>query len=95
MIEEYIEKANEIYFLLKYNKDEYSKKDTLILLFHELMKIIVYGDLNDLVTYAHKVYELNIPVPLDDPIGSRIKAFILLYINEVIDYSLIKNDNEL
>lgn len=87
-IANYIEKANEIYFLLRYD-EEYDKKDTLVQLFNELMYIIFIGDFDDLITYSHKVYELNIPVSSEDVIGTRIKTFILLYLNDVIEYKLI------
>lgn len=90
---EYIEKANEIYFLLKYSSsDGYDEKDTLVKLFHELMHIIIYGDIDDLIDYSKKVYDLNIPVSNEDVIGTRIKTFILLYINEVIEFKFEQNE---
>lgn len=94
-ISEYIEKANEIYFLLRYNSGNgYDEKDTLVRLFHQLMSIIVYGDTDNLIDYAQKVYNLNIPVSKEDVIGTRIKTFILLYVNEVIEFNLESSNNE-
>lgn len=86
-IEEYIEKANEINFLLRYIDDKYDG-DVLIKLYRELTRIIIYGNQDDLITYAKKVYDLNIPVSKEDALGTRIKNFILLYINEVIEFKL-------
>jgi hypothetical protein len=67
----------------------YDKNDTLVLLFHELMYIIIYGKFNDLVSYSKKVYDLNIQTNKYDPIGFRIKNFILLYLNDVIETKLL------
>jgi len=84
-IEDYTSSILSIYILRKTNDNP---NDVLIALFDELMDIIFYKHFDDLVNYANKIYNLNIPVSKYDILGSRIKIFILLYINDVIPKSL-------
>ena len=36
------------------------------------------------------MYDLNIPVDSDDVLGNKIKNFVLVYLNDVIEESLLK-----
>ena len=87
-ISKYIVSINEINMLLKYNTIE---DDALVRFYNELLEIIFYGDLNDLITYSHTVYEINIKVSTYDALGTRIKNFIVLYLNDSIEEKLLKS----
>jgi hypothetical protein len=84
----YIEQAAKIY-LLKDHLDV-SGEDSLVKLFEELMHIIFYGDIGDLIVFSHKAYELNMQVHGDDPLGHSIKNFITLYLNDAIEETLLR-----
>jgi len=89
--EKYIKDAASIYYLIQM-LDE-GGIDGLVKLFKELIAIIFYGNMGNLIDFAHKAYDLNIQVHGDDPLGRRIKNFITLYLNDVIEKSLIDEWN--
>jgi len=81
VVEELVHKASAIYTLIKC--DERDESDALIMLFKDLMKIILSGIEEELEDYASKAFQLNIYVDEQDVLGSRIKAFINIYLNEI------------
>lgn len=87
-IRSYIEKANMIYILLDYA--DKPDQDALVILFHELMSIIIYGNQNQLISFSKRMYDLNIPVDSEDNLGNKIKNFILVCLNDIIYETLSK-----
>lgn len=85
-IANYIKLMVTINTLLKFDTN---RDDTLIKLYYELLDIIFYGTPDAMITYTKKVYDINIPVSSYDTLGSKIKNFILLYLNDAIEVNLI------
>jgi len=90
-INTHIASINEINILLKYNSIE---NDALVLFYHDLLKIIFYGNFDELITYSKTIYDINIKVSTYDVVGTRIKNFILLYLNDAIEETLIDYETE-
>jgi len=95
-IDKYIETIGSINTLLKifYRQKVKTTNDGLVQLYRELLNIIFYGEFDDLVTYSKKVYDINITVNPNDPLGSRIKDFILLYVNDSVETILNNYENK-